>query len=85
MTENIIKERLNFLNPKKLEIINESHLHKGHAGNTGGGHFNLVVVSEIFQDKSTMARHRIVYSALEDLIPKDIHALSIKTFAPSEI
>jgi BolA family transcriptional regulator, general stress-responsive regulator len=85
MMEDIIQDRLAFLKPTKLNIIDESHMHKGHAGNTGGGHFNLVVVSEIFQDKSTMARHRIVYSALEDLIPKDIHALSIKTFAPSEI
>lgn len=85
MMKNIIQDRLAFLKPTKLNIIDESHMHKGHAGNTGGGHFNLVVVSENFQNKSTMARHRIVYAALKDLIPNDIHALSIKTFAPSEI
>tara|TARA_B110000971_G_C19966054_1_gene480268 strand:+ start:358 stop:612 length:255 start_codon:yes stop_codon:yes gene_type:complete len=83
--KNIIQNRLAFLKATKLNIIDESDLHKGHAGNTGGGHFNLIVVSEIFQNKSTMERHRIIYSALEDLIPNDIHALSIKAIAPSEI
>jgi len=84
MTANIIRDRLAFLNPTKLDIVDESHLHKGHAGNTGGGHFSLIVISEIFQNKSTMERHRMVYSALQDLIPKDIHALSIKALAPHE-
>ncbi|MDC0423109.1 BolA family transcriptional regulator [Methylophilaceae bacterium] len=85
MMENIIQDRLAFLKPTKMNIIDESYMHKGHAGNTGGGHFNLIVVSEIFQNKSTMERHRIIYSALEDLIPNEIHALSIKAIAPSEI
>lgn len=84
MTANIIRDRLAFLNPTKLDIIDESYLHKGHAGNTGGGHFNLTVISEMFQNKSTMERHRIIYSALQDLIPKDIHALSIKAIVQSE-
>ncbi|MDG2252579.1 MAG: BolA family transcriptional regulator [Methylophilaceae bacterium] len=82
--KNIIKDRLAFLKPRRLDIIDESYLHKGHAGNTGGGHFNLIVVSEIFQNKSTMERHRIIYSALQDLIPDEIHALSIKAITPSE-
>jgi len=84
MTANIIRDRLAFLNPTKLDIVDESHLHKGHAGNTGGGHFNLTVISEMFQNKSTMERHRIIYSALQDLIPKDIHALSIRAIVQSE-
>jgi BolA protein len=84
MTANIIRDRLAFLNPTKLDIVDESYLHKGHAGNTGGGHFNLTVISEMFQNKSTMERHRIIYSALQDLIPKDIHALSIKAIVQSE-
>ena len=84
MTVNIIRDRLAFLNPTKLDIVDESYLHKGHAGNTGGGHFNLTVISEMFQNKSTMERHRIIYSALQDLIPKDIHALSIKAIVQSE-
>jgi BolA protein len=84
MTANIIRDRLAFLNPTKLDIVDESYLHKGHAGNTGGGHFNLTVISEMFQNKSTMERHRIIYSALQDLIPKDIHALSIRAIVQSE-
>ena len=84
MTANIIRDRLAFLNPTKLDIVDESYLHKGHAGNTGGGHFRLTITSEMFLNKSTMERHRIIYSALQDLIPKDIHALSIKAIVQSE-
>tara|TARA_B110000967_G_scaffold201268_1_gene238325 strand:+ start:379 stop:642 length:264 start_codon:yes stop_codon:yes gene_type:complete len=84
MTTNTIRDRLSFLNPTKLDIVDESYLHKGHTGNTGGGHFNLTIISEVFKNKSTMERHRIIYTALKDLIPKDIHALSIKAIAQSE-
>jgi len=84
MTEDIIKERLNFLNPKKLEIINESHLHRGHAGNNGGEHFRLTIQSLLFKDKSVMERHRLIYKALEDLIPKTIHAISIRAELPED-
>jgi len=82
MTIDIIRNRLAFLKPISLDIEDESLLHRGHVGNTGGGHFNLVIISEIFENKSTMERHRLVYSALKDLIPKTIHALSIKTLTP---
>ena len=82
MMEKIITERLAFLNPTKLEIINESHLHHGHSGNTGGGHFNVLIESLAFQNKTRMEMHRMVYGALEDLIPKKIHALSIKAINP---
>ncbi|HCK04678.1 MAG: BolA family transcriptional regulator [Proteobacteria bacterium] len=82
MTIDIIRNRLAFLKPISLDIEDESSLHRGHVGNTGGGHFNLVIISEIFENKSTMERHRLVYSALKDLIPKTIHALSIKTLTP---
>ena len=82
--ENIITERLSFLNPIKHDIINESHLHQGHAGNNGGGHFNIVIQSLSFKDKSRMERHRLVYGALKDLIPEKIHAISIKAEAPND-
>ena len=82
MMEKIITERLAFLNPIKLEIINESHLHQGHSGNTGGGHFNVLIESLAFQNKTRMEMHRMVYGALEDLIPKNLHALSIKAINP---
>jgi len=84
MTINIIRNRLAFLQPTKLDIVDESSLHQGHKGNNGGGHFNLTITSEIFKNKTTMERHRMVYSALQDLIPKTIHALSIKASAPLE-
>ena len=76
--EKVIKERLAFLNPLKLEIVDESHFHKGHAGNNGGGHFKIIIQSSLFIDKTRMEKHRLVYGALEDLIPKKIHALSVK-------
>ncbi|MBT6231991.1 MAG: BolA family transcriptional regulator [Betaproteobacteria bacterium] len=85
MTEDIIKKRLAFLNPTQFKLENESELHRGHKGNNGGEHFNLYIVSDSFEDKNTMERHRLIYKALEDLIPETIHALSIKTFAPTEL
>ena len=84
MTENIIRERLNFLSTKKLEIINESHLHKGHAGNNGGEHFKIKIQSLLFQDKNIVERHKMIYKALNDLIPQTIHAISIKAEVPED-
>ena len=65
MTEDIIKERLSFLKPTQFNLENESELHRGHKGNSGGEHFNLYIVSEFFEGKNTMERHRIIYNALE--------------------
>lgn len=85
MTEDIIKTRLAFLEPTQFRLENESDLHHGHKGNNGGEHFNLFIVSQSFEKKNTMERHRMIYSALEDLIPNKIHALSLKTLAPDEL
>ena len=85
MTEDIIKIRLAFLKPTQFRLENESDLHRGHKGNNGGEHFNLFIVSQSFEKKNTMERHRMIYSALEDLIPNKIHALSLKTLAPDEL
>ena len=85
MTEDIIKKRLAFLEPTQFRLENESDLHRGHKGNNGGEHFNLFIVSQSFEKKNTMERHRMIYSALEDLIPNKIHALSLKTLAPDEL
>ena len=84
MIEKIITERLSFLNPIKLEIINESHLHKGHAGNNGGEHFKIRIQSLLFQDKNMVERHKMIYKALNDLIPQTIHAISIKAEVPED-
>ena len=66
------------LNPTQLEIIDDSHLHTGHSGHGGAGHFQVYIVSEKFNGLATLARHRLVYSALESMMQTEIHALSIK-------
>ena len=73
------------LSPVQLDIIDESHLHAGHAGaRSGRGHFRLTVVSDGFTGHSPIARHRMVYAALGDLMHTDIHALSIEALTPDE-
>lgn len=68
-----------------LAIEDESHLHAGHAGAaTGGGHFRIRLTAEAFTGLSRVARHRLVYKALDPYIPTEIHALSIHALAPNE-
>lgn len=82
----IMRERLSVLNPAKLEIIDESHKHAGHEGASGGGgHYLLRIVASEFGGKSTLARQRMIYSALGDLMKHEIHALSIQANTPDEI
>jgi BolA protein len=87
-------ERINLLNehlrsalaPQKLEIIDDSAAHRGHSGaRNGGRHFRVLIVSEVFSGKTLLQRHRLVYKAVEDLMPEQIHALSIKAFSPDEL
>ncbi len=80
----IINTRLASLEPTSLEIRDDSALHAGHAGNTGGGHFSLTIVSSQFSQKSPIMRHRLVYQALADLIPQHIHAISILAISPTD-
>jgi len=64
--------------PTRLEVVDDSHRHAGHAGaRDGRGHFNVVVVSPAFAGMSAIARHRAIYAALGDMMQTDIHALSI--------
>jgi BolA protein len=79
-----IQHRLASLQPVSLEIQDDSALHAGHAGNTGGGHFTLKIVSSQFSQKSQIIRHRLIYQALTDLIPQQIHALSILAISPDD-
>ena len=79
-----IRQRLAGLEPVLLEIVDDSAKHAGHAGNSGGGHFTLTVVSSQFSGKSQIMRHRLIYQALQDLIPTRIHALSISAISPDE-
>ncbi len=79
-----IKARLSTLNPVNLEIQDDSALHAGHKGNGGGGHFTVKIVSSQFSQKSQIMRHRLVYQLLTDLIPQQIHAISILAISPDD-
>lgn len=81
-----IRERLtNQLQPTQLDIIDESHLHAGHAGAaSGAGHFVVTIIAETFNGKSLIEQHRLVYQAVDDLMKTEIHALSIKAIASDE-
>ncbi|MCZ6803371.1 MAG: BolA family transcriptional regulator [Proteobacteria bacterium] len=70
--------------PTELNIIDESHLHAGHSGHGGAGHFQVRIVSDKFDGQATLARHRMVYAALENMMNTEIHALSIKALSPTE-
>ena len=75
----LIRSRVSsLLSPTHLEIIDDSHKHVGHAGNTGGGHFTLIITAEKLNGLSKLESHRLIYSAVNNLIPEEIHALSIK-------
>lgn len=81
-----IKSRLEReLSPTSIDIVDESHLHAGHAGAaSGAGHFSVTIVSNKFAGQSAIQRHRMVYLAVNDLMPSEIHALSINALAPDE-
>jgi len=81
-----IEERLRAaLDPVDLEVIDDSHLHAGHAGTADGrGHFTVLVVSERFRGVPVVRRHRLVYEAVGDMMTTDVHALSIQALAPGE-
>ena len=73
------------LRPVKIELIDEGHLHVGHAGaRDGRGHFRVILVSERFAGLGPLQRHRLVYQALADLMETDIHALSIRALTQAE-
>jgi BolA protein len=69
---------------RSLQVINESHLHAGHAGAGEGSHFRVKLVSDQLTGLSRVARHRLVYDALREVIPQGIHALAIEARCPAE-
>lgn len=74
------------LAPLDLQIADDSARHAGHAGAaTGGGHFNLRLVSAAFAGRARIERHRLVYDALAELMKREIHALSMVLLAPDEV
>ncbi|KAF9820391.1 hypothetical protein IEO21_01400 [Rhodonia placenta] len=87
-----IKEKLtSLLRPSELTITNDSWQHRHHAamraqgGGNGETHFTVQVVSEEFKGKTTMQRHRMIYSALSDEMAAGLHALSLKTKTSEEM
>ena len=72
--------------PERLEVIDDSARHAGHAGAREGGesHFNVVIVAEAFKGQGRVQRQRAVYTALSEELAGPVHALSVKAFAPGE-
>lgn len=85
-TINEIDRRLRAsLQPVQISLIDDSAMHAGHAGAaSGGGHFQMRIVSALFAGLSRVARHRLVYDSLADLMQGAIHALAIEALTPDE-
>ena len=85
--EQAILSRLNAtFSPTTCLLEDESAMHAGHAGAaTGGGHYRLRLVATRFEGCSRVARHRLVYDCLDDMMRSEIHALAITALAPSEL
>jgi BolA protein len=73
------------LAPIRLELLDESARHVGHAGAGSGGHFRLRIVSKAFSGLPLVQRHRLVHDALAPLFGSEIHALALETTAPDEL
>lgn len=81
-----IHSLLTSFQPTHIELVDESHLHAGHAGaRSGGGHYRLTIASAQFNGMNTVARHRMIYSALGEMMKHDIHALNITARTPEEL
>ena len=85
-TDQQILDRLQILAPESLNLEDESSLHAGHAGAaSGGGHYRLTIVSPRFAGLNSVARHRLVYETLGDLMQGPVHALAITALTPEEL
>jgi BolA protein len=85
--KNLITEKLAAaFQPQSLDVIDESHLHAGHAGHRPGGetHYRVHIVSEAFRGKSRIDRHRMINQTLSGELAGTVHALAINARAPGE-
>ena len=82
----VIRQRLQSgLSPEKLDITDDSHLHVGHAGAEGGaGHYSVHIIAQKFTGLNRIKRHQLVYACVTDMMPDQIHALSIEAFTAAE-
>jgi BolA family transcriptional regulator, general stress-responsive regulator len=86
-TADIITEKLtSAFSPQSLNVVDESHLHAGHAGSREGGqtHYRVYIVSSAFEGKSRVDRHRMINTALAAELAGSVHALAIHAAAPGE-
>ncbi len=84
-TPDRIRARLQVLAPLELRLDDDSAQHAGHAGAaSGGGHYRLHLTSAAFAGRSRVARHRLVYDSLGDLMQREVHALTMTLLAPGE-
>ncbi|HEU4603907.1 MAG TPA: BolA family protein [Steroidobacteraceae bacterium] len=84
-TDRIIAALRSTLQPQDLALIDDSHLHAGHAGaRDGRGHFRVRIVATQFAGLRPLQRHQLVYRSLGELMQTDIHALNIEALTPEE-
>jgi BolA protein len=84
--ERILARLKTSLAPVECLLEDDSASHAGHAGAaSGGGHYNLRIVSDRFEGLRLVARHRLVYDSVHDMMRTEIHALAITALAPSEV
>jgi BolA protein len=72
--------------PETLGVEDESYMHEGHEGaKDGRGHFRVLIIANVFEGKSMIERHRMIYRVLDDMLRLDIHALAIDAWSPDEL
>jgi BolA family transcriptional regulator, general stress-responsive regulator len=86
VAETIRRKLTERLAPSRLEIVDESHRHAGHAGARPEGetHFAVTIAAAEFTGLNRVARQRLVYDILADELASRVHALSLTTLAPDE-
>lgn len=86
ISESITRKLTAAFQPSRLEVVDDSDRHAGHAGHREGGesHFNVLIESAAFAGVPRVMRQRKVYAALADEMAGPVHALSLKVFAPGE-
>jgi BolA protein len=86
VSETIRRKLLARFQPNRLDVVDDSERHNGHAGARDGGesHFNIVIESEAFEGLGRVQRQRAVYAALAEELAGPVHALSVKALAPGE-
>jgi BolA family transcriptional regulator, general stress-responsive regulator len=85
VADRITRKLTDAFRPDALKVVDESHLHKGHAGHRpeGESHFRVKITAEAFRGKSRVEAHRMIYDVVKAEIAEGLHALAIEAKAPS--